>query len=127
MRKRLSRTPKTLQVKLTPDEVLDRASQLAGAVQDLAILEARERAFVERIRRRTLKLQQDQTRLAEILLSGTEPRKVVVALWADFGTGRAMEEREDTGETIAERPLTPAERQGRLFETPEETDPPCSH
>jgi hypothetical protein len=102
-------------VRLSAEEMLQRGKQLAAVVTDLRELQARERLVIERFRRREGKLLEDEARLGRSINEGEEPRKVAVTAWADFESNTYVLIREDTGETVEQRPLRPEERQGRLL------------
>lgn len=106
---------KDLAVNLTDDEIRERGERLAelhGVLDKIAEDEAEFKAEIKR-RKKPVKLEVDT--LARAIRNRRELRNVAVDVHYDPARGMVDEIRTDTGEVIATRRPTKAERQGQLI------------
>jgi hypothetical protein len=111
---------RTLPVRLTQAELLERGKALALVRQDCNHIESdmklTVRAFKDRIEIREAEID----RLAEIVDLEAEPRPVECRNVRDMNRGVIEVVRTDTGEIVESRVMTELERQTRMFEPEEE-------
>lgn len=105
-----------LPVKLTDEERLDRANDLANAVQKVEDA-MRHKKIVNRDA--TAKVDQAEAvraDLSDVVASGREYRETIVHRVYDYSEGTVIEVRTDTGETLRSRNMTDEERQTSMLE-----------
>jgi hypothetical protein len=105
---------KSLPVRLTLDEVLQKSADLAGTVQDYATEESRQADIKAQLRAKLTELDAKRTQLAIVVARKEEYRDVRCEVVADVETLLANITRTDTGEIVQSRPLTDSERQKAL-------------
>ena len=108
-----------LPCKLTNDERLSRADDLANAVQSVDQIKQEKKSLVRQIDARLSAAESKRDELSDVVASGREYREVIVEQIFDYEAGKVREVRRDTGEKIAERDLTDEEKQGSLLEETE--------
>jgi hypothetical protein len=105
---------KSLPVKLTQDELLQKSRELAGTVQDYATEESRQTDIKAQLKARLTELDAKRTQLAIVVARQEEYRDVRCEVVADPRTLMAHITRDDTGEVVETRRLTETERQDVL-------------
>lgn len=110
----ISSYTKSLPVKLTRDELLQKSAELAGTVQDYATEERRQTDVKAQLKARLTELDARRTQLAFTVARQEEDRDVRCDVIADLNTLIANITRSDTGEIVQSRPLTDGERQDAL-------------
>ncbi len=100
--------------RLTDAELLARADELSGVVQDTTAEEGRQTDIKAQLKARLTELDARKTRLALTIGRKEEHRDVDVAHVADLQAGTVTVFRTDTGEAMDTRPMTDAERQDSL-------------
>ena len=110
----LSAFTKSLPVRLTQDELLDRAAELAGVVEDYSTEEARQTDVKAQLKARLTELDAKRRQLAIVVARKEEYRDVRCEVLADLDRMLAHTMRTDTGEIVGSRPLTDEERQDGL-------------
>lgn len=103
-----------LPCRLTRDEQLERGHQLAGTLDEIRTEDSRQEMLKKEMKSATASLEARRDKLAAIVRNGEEYREVPVEDVADYGKGRFMRYRQDTGEIVTERALTDEERQLEL-------------
>lgn len=107
----LSRAPQMIPCKLSPLEFEERAGQLARELAN-----RRELLAEQALRKKEMKLAVDALEarigeLSQVVATREEERLIEVETKADDMTGKVCMIRLDTGEVVAERAMTPDERQ----------------
>lgn len=103
-----------LPVKLTTAEHRAKSEQLARTVDDIDGVKARKKVAAEKFKDEESTLMGVQSRLAKEVETGFEDRRVVCQWQDDFARKTKRLYREDTGEVVETRPMTPGEYQQRL-------------
>lgn len=103
-----------LPVKLSTEEVAERAQQLADCHQQLAEHEDKAESVKKGLGKEKQIIVTRRAMLSGVVKRKEEPREVRVLVQQHFGSKKYLEVREDTGEIIAERPLRPEEMQRKL-------------
>lgn len=111
MRVLVQTKPETLECRLSHDEFLDRARALAEACQDIESEEGRQTQVKADLKAQMTRLEAERSRLSLIVTRKAEPRETPTTIYADDARGLAITIREDTGEVVRQRELTPNERQ----------------
>lgn len=106
---------RTLPVKLTGDELLEKGARLAQIEDDVTSEKARQLDHKETMKARLAALEAERSAVASSLRRGIEYRDVKVDQLADYELGKVREVRTDTGEVSFTRLLTDEERQRKLF------------
>lgn len=110
-----------LPVQLTDEERLEFANTLAKANQAVEHAIDEKKYLNSQAGSRVKQAEAHRDEITNIVSSGKEWREVIVHRKFDYEKGILTETRIDTGEVIASRPLTDAEKQGNLLdELPEE-------
>jgi hypothetical protein len=99
---------------LTEPEALVRGDEMAAAEVEIEGLESQRKGLNGQI----ADLRERRRVLAHVIESGTEKRMVQCTWTADYGTGMTTCVRDDTGEVLAQRPLTAGDRQTNLLPVP---------
>lgn len=110
----LTKSIKTLSVKLTDDEFNDRAHALAEVCQEIQTEEKRATDQKTQMKARMTQLEARRSELTSIVAAGEEMRQVECKVFADFEHSQAVECRLDTMKILTARPLTDNERQTHL-------------
>lgn len=106
---------KTLPHLLTLDELRVCGQEMATTYQEIVQEEMRQADIKAQMKAKIAELESTVTRLAAIINSKTEYRLTRVEVWPLGEDGHFVREvRTDTGEIIAEREITDAERQPDL-------------
>lgn len=121
-RKLLSTYKKDLPCKLHEQEVADHAQRLAGIEEDLAAHKEAAKSVKADLAAKEAALVAERTSLARKVRTKEEVRPVTVNIYADFDLGKAVFERNDTGDVLEARALTDAERQTAMFRKEHEGD-----
>lgn len=108
------RKTKQLSVQLTDPEILAAAQELAAVMEEVDVLETREAERRQTFKASLAALDGRRRELGRKIARREEVRDVEVEVRVDWRKGLATETRVDTGEVIAERPVTAEERQARL-------------
>lgn len=111
----LGRGVKKLPCVLTDAELLDFGQQIAAKKQELDNHVEQTKATAKTMAARKAELEARVNEIALALRTKKEMRDVGYREEADFATGLAVTIRDDTNATLHTRPLTPDERQERLF------------
>ena len=100
-----------LPVQLTDDEIADSGRSVAKAVEQKAALQEEKKAQTADI-----KLQGEIIRtLSHVIATGVEEREIEVEVRKDNDSKTVSVVREDTGEVVETRAMTPEELQQSLF------------
>lgn len=110
-RKKLAQHNQMLPVKLSKEELLERAQKVGKVHEELGEHRMKADAMKKGLREKEAALESEQGRLSHILLVSAEPRPVLVQAWADFERNTFEEIRDDTKEVIFKRKLEMHERQ----------------
>lgn len=110
-----------LPCKLTDEERLSRADDLANAVQVVDQVKQEKKSLMRQVDSRLNAAESKREELADVVASGREYREVIVHQVFDYNEGKVTEMRVDTGEVIASRDLTDEERQASLLEENDES------
>ena len=102
---------KLLPCKLSNEELLERGQQLGAVTQDIADEEARQVSIKQELKARLTELESQRMQLATQITRREEMREVEIVPERDYTLAKYYEIRQDTGEVVKERPLTPEERQ----------------
>ena len=102
---------KSLPVRLTEQELLQKSAELASTVQDYATEESRQVDIKAQLKAKLTELDARRTQLASVVARREEYRDVRCEIVANTKTLLAQIVRTDTGEVIQTRPLTMEERQ----------------
>lgn len=111
----LGRGVKKLPCVLTQEELLDFGQQIAAKKEELDNHIEQTKATAKTMGARKAELEARVNEIALALRTKKEMRDVAYREEADFKMGLAVTIREDTNATLHSRPLTPEERQERLF------------
>jgi hypothetical protein len=103
-----------LPVKLTQDEQLERAQQLADTESRMREHESHSESVKKDLKAKEQSITSERSRLAGIVKAKQEPRDVRVSIETHEKTREYIERREDTDEVIFRRPLRPEEMQKKL-------------
>lgn len=123
--------PKTmiLPVKLTDPEIMARAKELTGVLQEHREAENRIEALAAGFKSAKAAAEAEVEEIAgrvhyiaAMVRNGSEDRAVEVEDVPDFERGLMMTRRADTAELVGSRTLTEDERQRRLFAVPDQND-----
>lgn len=107
---------RTLPVKLTEEERLQRADGLANALQQVQDRKIEKRAVVREADRLIAEAEQEAVELRDAVATGREYQEVIVHKVYDYEKATVTEVRTDTGETIKSRGMTDEERQAKLLD-----------
>lgn len=107
-------TTKVLPVKLTEQEVAEKAKQLALLDQQKKALEEKKKAQASLIKGQVEIVEEEMAELFHAVSKEEERREVECNRMFDYDTGTASLYRSDTGELLESREMTAEERQGEL-------------
>ena len=110
----LRKVMRSVPCRLTDAELLARADELSGVVQDTTAEEGRQTDIKAQLKARLTELNARKTRLALTIGRKEEHRDVDVEHVADLQAGTVTVFRTDTDEAMDTRPMTDAERQDSL-------------
>lgn len=94
-----------LPVELTDAELLDYGATIANAEESLSQLEEEEKAYKAQVKAKRESLTADVSRLAAAVRAKSEHREVQCEELRDWGNGRVLVVRMDTGQTIEDRTM----------------------
>lgn len=103
-----------LEVKLHAEEVHDYAKRLAAIEGEVAQHEDHAKSVKADLAAKAAALKAERSKVALKVRTEKEVRQVPCTITAHWRTNRAITTRDDTGEVIAERPLSAGERQTAL-------------
>jgi hypothetical protein len=112
--KMLSEHVEALPVSLTQEELLSRATSLVRLRDEERTAEAEFEKHKTAHKERVASIAEVREQLEQAIRERREPRPVRVIATAHYDIGRLREVRDDTGELLNERPLTPDEMQEEL-------------
>lgn len=107
---------RTLPVKLTEEERLQRADALANALQQISDRKVEKRRVVREADKLIAEAEQEAVDLRDAVATGREYQEVIVHKVYDYEKATVIEVRTDTGETIKSRGMTDEERQAKLLD-----------
>lgn len=107
---------------LTPDEIEDRAREIAGLHQEMARVDAERKAAAGVFRVKLKELDARMTELAVVLESGVEHRDVEVFVERDRAEKLLRIRRTDTGEVVESRAMGEEDLQEEMFSEAEVID-----
>lgn len=107
---------RTLPVKLTEEERLQRADALANALQQISDRKVEKRRVVREADKLIAEAEQEAVDLRDAVATGREYQEVIVHKVYDYEKATVTEVRTDTGETIKSRGMTDEERQAKLLD-----------
>jgi uncharacterized FlaG/YvyC family protein len=117
------KTSRNLPVLLTDDEIAERGKQVAKAVEMGAALKEERKNQTAKLTG-DIKLQGEIVRrLSRAIASGHDEKEVECTVNKDFGRKEVTVIRDDTGEIVDVRPMTPDEQQETLFPPKPKTKP----
>lgn len=102
---------RSLPVRLTDDELMTRAGELAEACAKVELEESRQANLKAQLKADLARLEAERSKLTHIVAQRAEYRDVPVVEDYDPVRGVVETVREDTGAVIATRPATDADRQ----------------
>lgn len=105
---------RTLSCKLSREEFTHRATELAKTERELVALEADRKAANDAFKNRAGGLQDRRAVLCEAVITRSEPRLVECTWHADWVGKSMLLRRDDTGEVVHVRTMTPDEMQERF-------------
>lgn len=105
---------RTLSCKLTRNEFAERATELAKTERELVALEADRKAANDAFKNRAGGLNDRRAVLCEAVITRAEPRLVDCTWHADWVGKSMLLRRDDTGEVVHVRTMTPEEVQERF-------------
>lgn len=105
-----------LPVKLTDEERLSRANDLANAVQKVEDAKRHKKIVNRDATAKVDEAEAERADLSDVVASGREYREVIVHRVFNYEDGTVFEMRTDTGETLRSRKLTDEERQATLLD-----------
>jgi hypothetical protein len=108
------KTTQWLPVKLTDDEVAERADALARTLRELATADMNHKLAASKHRKQVKTLRDEIAELGREVESRKTERDVEVDDVPDYDCGVMERIRLDTGELVASRVMTPEERQQGL-------------
>ena len=107
-------TSRNLRVELTQDELLEAATRLARAQQEISEAEDRKKEINEQIKAEIAAATAEAQREGSKIRNGYEYRDVACMKRLDYAVNSVTITREDTGEVIEDRAMRPDERQAGL-------------
>lgn len=105
---------RVLAVALTDEEMLAAARALAEAFGDMREICERRKEAMSGFKEELAEAQARHIEAWRLVRAGTEDRDVACMRTMDYTAGRVMIVRQDTGEIVSERDMTPLERQKQL-------------
>lgn len=105
---------RSLAVRLTDAEFIERATALAKVNQDIGVEEDRQVDLKSQMKAQLTMLDSQRAKLSSVVARREEVRDVVCDVHHDYDRGFVEVVRQDTGESISVRPMTDAERQMQL-------------
>lgn len=105
-----------VEVKLTAEERAERGNELAALVQEIDVARNYLKETAARLREDIKALEGKRADLAQAIADGTDKVEVDCTTVLIFEQNAFLTRRDDTGEIVAERALSAAERQGSLFD-----------
>lgn len=112
--KKIEAIKETLPVQLDDTERLDRANDLANAVQNVEDAIRHKKSVNRDATAKVDQAEAVRANLSDVVASGREYREVIVHRVYDYEQGTVHEVRTDTGETLRSRNMTDSERQTEL-------------
>lgn len=106
---------RSLTVKLTTEEQLQRGNELAAKIEEMQNIEMSAEEARGNFKAELKRVEGEISRLKRTVLDGKEQRTVRCEWQLNFDHGIAELIRLDTFEVVQSRPLTDEERQGGLF------------
>lgn len=103
-----------LPVMLSPEELAERAQQLADCHTQLTEHQEHAKAVKKELSKAGQAITARRAVLSGVVKSKSETREVRVLIQSDMTERKYLEVRDDSGEIIAERPLRPEEMQRKL-------------
>ena len=105
------RAVEAMPCKLTPDEFIARAQELAKCNEEIAAEESRGESLKQQLKSSLAAIEARRARLSSVVGHGEEVRNVQIEYTLDYTDGRALRVRMDTGEILEDRPMHDHERQ----------------
>lgn len=109
-----------LPIPLTREQVLEKASALSASLVMISELEAQKRDATRHYREQIVREEAEVSRLSHEIREGSATGKVTVEEILDLDRSVISVVRVDTGEEISTRPISPQDRQGRMFDEDEQ-------
>ncbi len=106
----------SLPVKLTNDERLSKADDLAEKVHEVERLKSAKKSAMAQYNSEIQLSEAQRSLLSNTVASGVEYRDIPVTSRIDWNTGKYTKTRQDTGEVFFERPLSQEETQLDILE-----------
>lgn len=104
-----------LPVPLSPAELAKVAEEMGRVEGDLRDFYNKKKEITSDLKQKEDRLDAEMGRLGRLQRDKKEYRPVPVRVEADYRVGKVFEIREDTGEVVAERPVTEQDKQTTLF------------
>jgi hypothetical protein len=101
----------TLPCRLTPEEFVARAHDLAKTTEDIGAEQARAESLKSQLKAALAELEARRSKLSAVVSRGEELRDVECEVVVDYEKGETYTVRQDTGEFFDRRPLRAEERQ----------------
>jgi len=105
----------TAKYTFTEDEKKELSEKLARGISDLAALEDHKKEMASQIKAEIDETKAAVNRYARHLQAGFEMRDLWCVVIMDYNEGTVSYVREDNGEIVRERRMTPEERQSKMF------------
>lgn len=103
-----------LPVNLGPKELAERSKKLGEKIHERAKLDGERAAQVAAFRGQLKEIDQEISYEGEVIRTGQEERMVECTVRPDFEDGAMVITRDDTGEVVERREMSPGERQRAL-------------
>jgi hypothetical protein len=107
---RESKEPHILPIPIDKEYRQKAAEEFADKLQAIKDIDAEKKAAAADFKARTEKITEEMNELSQIIRSGKIHRSVPCTLTLNFSTLMATVRRDDTGEIVNERPMTPTEK-----------------
>lgn len=111
---KIERLNKWLPVRLSPTQLLERATKAANLIKERADVEADKAARIREYGEKIKELAGEISRLSQIVASGSEFKNVECEVRRSYLEKRVITVREDTGEIVDDRKMFESEMQGDL-------------
>lgn len=116
MPSKTTRSDESLPVRLTDEERLSKADELANVTQETERAIENKKITNAQLTGEVRVLEATRNNIANIVASGQEYRKVPVETKVDWNSGKLRKTRLDTGEVYFERNLTEHEKQLEILD-----------
>ncbi len=110
------KTSMDLPCDLTQEELVKRGEALSSLISDHTLLESRAKEVSKEFKDKVSSIALTIREVSHVIANKRETRKVQCMKTWDYKRGVVEIHRNDTGELVSSRSMTPEERQGNLFD-----------